>query len=362
MLDRSETSVIPLWGRSSLEGPIANVLVYRPRYVGDVLLTIPTLRQLRESFPVARITFLASPSVRQIVEQCPYVDETLILDRGGRHKGLAGKLRLVAELRKRKFDLALVLMRSFSSAVISYLAGARYRAGFSTELRSLLLTHPVAYRKNEHEASCFLSVLESLGVECSPPQMQVWIPPEAHRYAEDWFRASSIRPEEPVLFVNPGGQSDTRCLSPARLAGLADKASKRHGYRVIVIWGPGEEGPACQVMEAMHTPAELAPRTSLLELAALFARGDVLLTHDSGPLHLAAAVGIATVAVFGPSSPAKWNPRGDRNLYVQTTRSCPTCRMQKCRNARPCVNRVDDEAVLRAFDRLQERRMVRRAA
>lgn len=362
MLDRSEPTVIPLWGRSSLDGPIANILVYRPRYVGDVLLTIPALRQLRESFPAARITFLASPSVREIVEHCPYVDETLILDRKGRHKGLAGRLRLVSDLRSRRFDLALVLMRSFSSALVSYLAGARYRAGFGTECRSALLTHPVAYSKTEHEASCFLSVLESLGIECSAPRLEVWIPPEAKKYAENWLRTSSIRPGEPVLYVNPGGQGDARCILPTRLACLADKAVEKYGYRVVVIWGPGEETAARQVIESMRTCAELAPPTSLLELAAFFARGSALLTHDSGPLHLAAAVGIETVAIFGPTNPSKWNPPGNRSLYVQTASSCPSCRLQKCRYGRPCINQVDDAAVLNAFDRLWERKAGRRAA
>jgi len=217
-------------GPSAFDGPISNILVYRPRYIGDVLLTIPTLRQLRESFPAARITFLASPSVREIVDHCPYVDETLIFDRGGRHKGLAGKWRLVAELRRRRFDLALVLMRSLSSAVISCLAGARYRAGFGTEFRGPLLTHSVPYSQNTHEASCFLQVLESLGIDCPPPKLQVWIPPQAHRYVADWFRARSIQPGEPVLFVNPGGQSDARCLHPARMAFLADRVSEEYGY------------------------------------------------------------------------------------------------------------------------------------
>ncbi len=362
MRDGPGTSVISAWGRSDLDGPIANILVYRPRYIGDVLLTIPTLRQLRESFPAARITFLASPSVREIVDHCPYVDETLIFDRGGRHKGLAGRWRLVAELRKRKFDLALVLMRSLSSAVISYLAGARYRAGFGTEFRGPLLTHSVAYSQTTHEASCFLHVLESLGIECPPPRLDVWIPPQAHRYAENWFRARSILPTKPVLFVNPGGQADARCLHPARLAFLADRVSEEYGYQVIVIWGPGEQAAARQVIGAMRSGAELAPPTSLLQLAAFFARGTTLLTHDSGPLHLAAAVGISTVAVFGPTNPAKWNPPGDRNLYVQTATRCTSCRLQKCRYGRPCINQVDDEAVFRAFDRLWERQRLRRAA
>ena len=121
-------------GPSAFDGPISNILVYRPRYIGDVLLTIPTLRQLRESFPAARITFLASPSVREIVDHCPYVDETLIFDRGGRHKGLAGKWRLVAELRRRRFDLAWFSCDR-SQRVISCLAGLRTGRGFGTEFR-----------------------------------------------------------------------------------------------------------------------------------------------------------------------------------------------------------------------------------
>jgi len=340
--------------RAVTDGDISKILVYRPRYIGDVLLTIPTLRQLRESFPDAQITFLGSPPVRELMECCPYVDDLMMLDRKGRHRGLAGKLRLVGDLRRRRFDLSVVLMRSFSSALISYLAGIRYRAGFSTELRGGLLSHRVAYCDTTYEATCFLKVVEALGIECSAPELEVWIPPEAHDYAETWFRFQGISPSDPVLFVNPGIQGASRSLTCEQLSRAADRISQQYGVRVVVIWGPGEEKAADETVAGMRCKPLLAPSTSLLELAALFARGGTLLTHDSGPLHLAAAVGIDTIAAFGPTRPSKWNPPGDGHIYVEAATDLSHSRERKPHHSAGCMQFVREEDILQAYGQLRE--------
>ena len=341
---------------------VSRILVYRPRYIGDVLLTIPVLRQLRESFPAAQITFLGSPPVREIMEQCPYVDNLLILDRKGRHKGLAGRLRLVGELRRQKFDLSLVLMRSFSSALISYLAGIRYRVGFSTELRSRLLSHCVPYCDTTYEATCFLNVVEALGVECPAPKLQVWIPPEAHDFAETWFRSQAIATTDPVLFVNPGIEGAPRSLTSEQLSRAADRISQTYGARVVVVWGPGEETAARKTIAGIRCRALLAPATSLLELAALFSRGGTLLTHDSGPLHLAAAVGIETIAAFGPTRPSKWNPQGDGHVYVEAATDLSLSKQRKPHHLGACMQLVGDDEIFQAYGHLRETARAHRLA
>ena len=341
---------------------ISRILVYRPRYIGDVLLTIPVLRQLRESFPAARIAFLGSSPVREIMEHCPYVDDLLILDRKGRHKGLAGRMRLVGELRRQKYDLSLVLMRSFSSAVISYLAGIRYRAGFSTELRSRFLSHRVPYCDTTYEATCFLKVVEALGIECPAPKLQIWIPPKAHDFAETWFRSQGIAPSDPVLFVNPGIEGAPRSLASEQHSRAADRISQHYGARVVVVWGPGEETAAHKTIGGMRCKALLAPPTSLLELAALFSRGGTLLTHDSGPLHLAAAVGIETIAAFGPTRPSKWNPQGDGNVYVEAATDRSLSKQRKPHHQGACMQTVGDDEIFQAYGQLRETARTRRLA
>ncbi len=177
---------------------IDRILVVRPRYVGDVLLATPTLRNLKESFPRARLTFLASPAVTDVVERCPYVDEILVLDRKGQHRGLAGKLRLIRDLRHGEFDLAVVLMRSFSSALYPFLAGCRLRIGFNTEWRGPLLTHGVRYDTDAYEAECFLSVLKTIGIEGGTCSLEMRTTSEDRAFADAHARGDgsfrTVRP------------------------------------------------------------------------------------------------------------------------------------------------------------------------
>jgi len=336
--------------RGGRQGQIHRILVIRPRYVGDVLLTVPTLRRLRESFPHAQVTFVASPGVRDLIEHCPYVDDVLILENRGEHKGLAGRLKFIRQLRQRRFDLAVVLQRSFLSALCTWLAGIPLRIGFSTDWRGPLLTHKVAYDKAAYEAQCFLSVIETLGIEGGNLALEAWVPDEDRAYVDRWFDEQGIGREERILFVNPGGCTPRR-IDEAKLAQVTDAVIESYGPRAIVIWGPGERFRGEAVVRAMNNPALIAPQTSILQLAALFERGNLLVTPNSSPLHLAAAVDLPTVALFGPLRPEKWNPQGGRNAFVKREISCHPCSSKNCPNNDACMQMVAVDDVLAAVAR-----------
>ncbi len=327
---------------------IDKILVVRPRYVGDVLLTTPTLRTLKESFPRAHLTFLASPAVADVVERCPYVDEVLMLDKKGQHRGLAGKLRLIRDLRQREFDLAVVLMRSFSSALYPFLAGCRLRIGFDTEWRGPLLTHKVPYDTEAYEAECFLSVLKTIGIEGRTCSMEMRTTGKDRAFADGWCKEKGIGQAEKVVFVNSGSSSKARRVEPAKLARVSDRVIEKYGARVIVVWGPGERGLDETVVRTMNRPALLAPATSLPQLAALLERGDLLITSNSGPLHIAAAVGTRTVTLFGPYDPQKWNPQDRKHLAVTKPIDCRPCKGDSCHRGYACMGLIEVDDILDA--------------
>ncbi len=324
---------------------IRNIIVMRPRYVGDVLLTVPVLHRLKEQFPEAHLCFLADPAVKSLIDCCPYVDSVLVFDRKGVHKSLAGRFRFMSELKQRKFDLAVILLRSFSSALYAFLAGIPIRAGFDTERRGLLLTHRTPYNRDMYETDCFQSVVDTLGIDGGGASLEWW-PREDDRTSIDaWLKKNGCDDGRGILFINPGPSGSPKSYDSLKFARVADRAVEEHGAVVVITWGPGEKQMAETVLDNMKQTGLLAPPTDLLQLAALLERGRVMVTTDTGPLHLAAAVGLSTVALFGPTNQAKWNPRSDRHEAIKKEIVCWPCNFHHCNNEYQCMDLIEIEDI-----------------
>lgn len=331
---------------------IRNILVMRPRYVGDVLLTVPVLRRLRNEFPSAHICFMADPAVRDLIGQCPYIDSVIVFDRKGGQQGLRGRWGFVAALKKHKFDLAVVLLRSLSSALYAFLAGIPLRVGFDTERRGLLLTHRVPYDRDGYEADCFQSVIDVLGIERGDSSLEVWLREEDERYAESWLQDKGLGDTRDILFINPGPAGTPKSFDSRKFAGLADRVSREFGAAVVVTWGPEEKPVAEEIIEFMECGGLVAPPTDLLQLAALLQRGRVMVTTDTGPLHLASAVGLATVALFGPTDPGKWNPRAATSVFVKEPIACWPCNFHHCKRGYDCMKMIEVDTIYGEVTRL----------
>lgn len=332
---------------------IQRIMVRTTNWVGDAVMTTPALKALRETFAGAQITVVANPLVAQLFTRHPDCDEVIVYDRKGPHAGVRGFLRFVAVLRRRKFDCAVLFQNAFEAALMSCLAGARLRAGFATDGRRLLLTHPVPIGDEEralHHTDYYLHMLGQCGVTTQNKQQALALLPEE----ETW--ASAQVPTERYAVINPGAAyGSAKRWIPERFAAVADALVERYGVSIVLTGGPAEQEIGADIAKAMHTrPLNMIGQTTVRQMMALLAGGRLMVTNDSGPMHVAAAFGVPLVAIFGPTDHTTTSPWGTPFRIVRQPVHCSPCLLRQCPIDHRCMERVTAEMVLAAVDELME--------
>ena len=312
------------------------LLVMRYRFIGDTILTVPFLRNLRRAYPRARIEMMVAPYSSDVLRGTPYVDEFLVYDpptihadSQGRHASLLSKIRFLAGLRGRRYDKAYVLKRSFSSAVIAFLSGIPERIGFDTEGRGFLLTRRVPYRYDRHEVKNFLSVLEADGIAIADDHLEAWISPEEETFASERMRNAPGLRGRPITALHPFTANPGRAWHEDNFVEVANLLQEAHGTGILILGGEREREIARRMAERIHPAPELAVGTTTLRQSmALLSRCDLLICNDSGIMHLAAAVGTPLIALFGPQSPVRFGPWGSRCEVLYKKFTCSPCRQK----------------------------------
>lgn len=331
-----------------------NILVIKLRYIGDVLLATPVLRALRGRFPSARLTMLVNRGTEDVLRRNPDLDEVLVLER----TGPAGQLRFVRELRRKRFDCVVDLTDADRSAILARLSGAPVRVGFNEEhrWRGLLYNHVVPARpETEHRLEHDLAALHPLGIEpkSEPPVLRT--APEDEAAARRILAEAGVDPGDrrPLVLLQPGARYWFKAWPVERFAELADRLAERHGCLVLVGGSPAEREAAETIRaRARSAPVVLAGRTSLLEFAALLARCALFVGNDNGPMHMAAALDVPVVALFGPSDPAVWGPRGRRVQVLYKGLDCRRCFHPTCvRGEESCMKLISVDEVSAAAER-----------
>jgi heptosyltransferase II len=293
--------------------PAQRILVIRYRFIGDTILTVPFLRNLRRAYPSAQIDVLVGPQSGEVLTGCPYVNELITFDTTRFHKydrGAGEKKSFwhyVFKLRKERYDLVFVLKRSWSSAFLALLIGARYRVGYATEGRQILLTHSVPFRTNMHEVDSTLSVLEAASIpildrhleafinQNEQKEIAAYIPPETRNQKRVLIHAAAAHPDK---------------LYPLESwARVVRQLHEKHGF-IPFFTGALQDFDLYEQLQEMSgvKGVNLAGKLSLRLSMALYSNLDLAICTDSGPAHLAAAVGIPTLSIFGPTDPIRWRP------------------------------------------------------
>lgn len=312
------------------------ILVMRYRFIGDTLLTVPFLRNLRRSEPDARICWMVAPGSSDVVKGIPYVDSmlywdpvTIHADSRGAHRTFSSKLAFIKKLREERFDKVYVLKRSLSSALIAWLSGAPERIGFDTEGRGCLLTKKVAYRHDCHEVKNFLSVLSADGVEVKDDFLEIWTTPEEEQKVGTLLETSGVALSERVFVIHPFSAVVERGWPLENFAKLAVRLRSKAACRVVVVGGKKDRetfGPVKHLFGA--AAVDLVDACGLRETASLLKRSALFVGNDSGIMHLAAAAGAPVVALFGPQSPVKFGPWSTRAKVIYKGMKCSPCRQK----------------------------------
>ena len=337
------------------------ILVLRYRFIGDTILTVPFLRNLRKAEPDAYIVWVVAPGSSEVVRGIPYVDElvywdpvTIHADSRGAHRTLTAKLAFIRQLRDKRFDKVYVLKRSLSSAIMAFLTGAPKRVGFNTEGRGLLLTTRVPYRHEQHEVQNFLDVLRADGVPVTDDHLEAWLSNDERRFAERFLADAGIPPGMPLVAIHPFAANPQRAWHLDNFIELAGRIRTELGAQVIVFGGERDRGAIEPITAALASPPVFAiGSTSLRETMALLDRCAFLVCNDSGIMHLAAALGVPLIALFGPQSPVKFGPWGKNCRVVYEEFPCSPCRQkffQECtpspRGRPECVESITVQRVL----------------
>jgi heptosyltransferase-2 len=338
--------------------PPASLLVRATNWLGDAVMTTPALAAVREGLPDARIALLAKPLVAELFRHHPDVDEVIVYERPGRHEGALGRLRLGAELRRRRFDGALLLQNAFDAALIAFLGRIPERAGYPTDGRRILLTLPVPLTPGileRHEVEYYLCLLDGLGIpRPEPAALKLAVTEEEREAIETRLASLGIERGAPFVAINPGATyGSAKRWYPDRFAAVADALSAEWGAAVVVV-GSTAEAPLTGEIEAAtrNPPVNLAGKTTVRELMALLSLSSFLVTNDSGPMHIGAALGVPLVAIFGPTDWRRTSPWSERAKVVRVEIDCSPCRLRVCDRGHECMLGVTPGMVLDAARQL----------
>jgi heptosyltransferase-2 len=342
--------------RGSKKIPAAGVdkiLVRGTNWIGDAVMTFPALASLRKTYPQARISLLAKPWVADLYRLSPAIDEVILFQSPGVHAGVRGKFRLASELRKRGFAMAILLQNAIEAAIIAWLARIPVRAGYNSDGRGFLLTHAVkrtdAIRK-VHQVNYYREMVKALGCLDAGDAVRL-VPGDDYRPLADSILAGyGIGGQHPLIGIAPGATyGPAKKWFPARFAAVADRLIDDLVAQVLLFGSAADRDSTGAVKRnAMHNLVNLAGKTGLREAIALIARCDLFISNDSGLMHVAAALGVPTVAVFGSTNPLTTSPVGEKTVIVRKEIECSPCLAKTCPTDFPCMDRITVDDVLGA--------------
>jgi heptosyltransferase-2 len=342
---------------------VQRILVRATNWVGDGVMSLPALDALRARFPRAEIVLLSKPWVSELYWHHPAVNRQIIYKPNSEHHGPAGLARLVRELRAERFDAAILFPNAFHAAWLAWLARIPLRIGYARDGRSLLLHDaiepplPAAYG---HQSNYYLNLLFRAGIIDKPQpvgEIRLRLTDSERHWATKMIDSLGLSGPRFLIGLAPGAAfGPAKRWLPERFGELADRLVGALNADVLIFGSPAERPLAEEIAAAMkHTPAIATGRTSLRQLLALMARCSLIVANDSGPMHLAAALGVPQVAIFGSTDERATGPMGTRVRIVKRGVECSPCGRRECPIDFRCMRDIAVEEVFRATLELVKR-------
>jgi len=325
------------------------IMIRATNWVGDAIMALPTLRAIRQRHADAHISIVARPYVADIYRDQQVCDELIHYDPKGEHRGWSGREKLAADLRARKFDVALLLQNAFDAAWLAWRAQIPQRIGYARDARSLLLTKAIPAPKPgeipPHEKFYYLELfrradwLDQLPDE---PHITLRVPDASRQRAAQILLEAGSRPHAARIAVGAGASyGSAKCWPPDRFA-KALNGYLSHTDADVILFGTPSELPvsAAIAAELQRPPINLTGKTPIADLPALLSQCHLFLGNDSGAMHVAAAVGLPVVAIFGPTDPKGTAPVTPRLTIVQQKPYCSPCFLRRCPTDHRCMTAV----------------------
>jgi heptosyltransferase-2 len=337
---------------------IRRVVVRGVNWVGDAVMTIPALRELRRVLPHAHITLATRSWAEGLFRDADFLDDLLIYDR--RPRDLRAVARQTREWHRRRFDLALLFQNAFEAALIAATARVPVRMGYATDRRGALLTHTLSlpdWRAERHEVFYYLNLVAELErflygssqVKEREPEFALNISEMRKAQAREFLSSQGVRLDGPLVALCPGSTNSRAKRWPAeRYAALADRFTTETGASVLLIGSPDEVEVSREVVERMqHNPFMLTGRTDLAQAINVLSLADVLITNDTGPAHIAAALNRPTLVIFGPTEPRTTRPYSPVAEIIRHPPECAPCMLRDCPIDHRCMTAISSDEVFK---------------
>jgi len=348
------------------------ILIRGVNWIGDAVMTMPSIRAVRHEFPDAHISLLVRPWVADIFKEDPDINDVILYDDS--FKGFIGKIRLAKKLRNQKFDIAILLQNAFDAALIAWLAGIPERVGYSRDFRGFLLTKAIPVSKDvleSHQVHYYLNLLRSMGIEAKETLPFIYLTDDEREKARKLLaiRAKTPRPfkapdSKLLVGINPGATygSAKRWL-PERFAELMSRIINELNGEIIIFGSQSEIKIVDEIISLVMPDGEsslqhthilnMTGKTGLRELAAFIAECDAFITNDSGPMHMAAALFVPVVAMFGSTDRTATSPFGEGHQIITKNLSCSPCMERECPEGHmKCMSEITAEDVFTALKKI----------
>ncbi|MBW2600010.1 MAG: glycosyltransferase family 9 protein [Deltaproteobacteria bacterium] len=333
-----------------------NILIVKLSAIGDVVHTLPSLAALRELYPKAHITWVVEEASSDIIKNHPHLNRVII----SRRKRWVENLKklhdikttiteirsFIKTLRDRKYDLVIDFHGLFKSSMIVLLGGGKRKLGYDSmqEFSGLFLNEKIFEDMKKHAVDRYLDFIRYLGADIDNPEFNIPIEEENKIRVETLLKANDIDINGSFVTVNPVALWDTKLWEDDRFARLCDRIVKELKYKVVFT-GSKDHGSIECIRSGMTFPSvNLEGQTTLRDLAYLYSLSGLLITTDSGPMHIAAAVNTPTVALFGPTDPSRTGPYGKGHIVVRKEMPCSPCFLKKCDTKR-CMKEIGVDEV-----------------
>jgi heptosyltransferase-2 len=339
---------------------INNILVRATNWVGDAVMTLPALEAVRENFPSASITVLARPWVAPVFENHPAVNSILIYNRhDGIKKNISEIFHLAGIIRKNRYDLAVLFQNAFEAALLTYLGRVKYRLGFDSDGRGFLLTHKIK-RSGEifavHQVEYYLSILKAAGLKAESRNPVLHLSEKDLAEAAKLLESKGISRGDFILGISPGAIFGNAKRWPfERFAEISDRASEKWGAKVIILGSRKEKDIGNKMAGIMRNKAaDFCGNTSLGEAMGLIAGCSFFVTNDSGLMHVAAALGVPTLAIFGSTDHVATGPRGSKTKIIRHDIACSPCLKPECPTDFECMLSIGPEEVWKEMEKFRQ--------
>jgi lipopolysaccharide heptosyltransferase I len=339
-------------------GVTCDFLIVRLGALGDVVHAIPVAAALRRAFPAARIDWLVSAKHREILDLVPVIDRRVVINDRSDAIGGSSLLAAIRELRGGRYDVAIDLQGLIKSALLARSSGAPRVIGFASSYareRAARLFYSDAHdpgrgglydrRETRHVVEINLGILAKVGI--AEPAVEFPI----ENASSDVARRIADQTGGRYALLNPGAAWPNKRWPPDRLAALAVHLRERHRLASVVLWGPGEEALASAVVAAASGAAVMSPQTRIADVVALARRAAVMVSGDTGPTHIATALGTPLVGIYGPTRPSRNGPMSALDITVSRDTICQCHHLRRCRLDRMCLLDIEVAEVVDAVDR-----------